>query len=248
MNFVSLQATKKACDLLLARLTPIKAENPGADWAQVIAKAFEKNVDLAATYMYKPSDLKEYQVWGASCCEVEVDFLTGNLQITRVDILEDVGESLSPGIDIGQIEGAFVMGLGYWLTENLVYDRSSGELLTNRTWNYKPPGAKDIPVDFRVTFLRRSSNPFGVLRSKSKYLECATLLLSHYSHFLLFAQRLVSLRFACQLSSFLPCDTLWMLHERNLALKAMTTSSTSAHRRHRRQFFKQRIINWINIC
>jgi xanthine dehydrogenase/oxidase len=154
--------------MLLERLKPIKAENPKADWAQLIDKAYEKDVDLCATYMYKASDLKPYEIWGASCCEVEVDLLTGNLQLRRVDIMEDVGESLSPGIDVGQVEGAFVMGLGYWLSESLIYD-SNGKLLTDRTWNYKPPGAKDIPIDFRVTFLQKSSNPFGVLRSKGDF-------------------------------------------------------------------------------
>ena len=161
------QAVQKACELILDRLKLVRAENPTASWSQIIKKAFENNVDLMATYMYKATDLKEYEVCGASCCEVEVDLLTGNIQLRRVDIMEDVGESLSPGIDVGQIEGAFVMGLGYWLTESLVYNQETGELLTDRTWNYKPPGVKDIPVDFRVTFLKKSSNPFGVLRSKS---------------------------------------------------------------------------------
>jgi xanthine dehydrogenase/oxidase len=154
--------------MLLDRLKPIRDENPTADWGQLIDKAYAKNVDLAASYMYKASDIKDYDIWAAACCEIETDLLTGNVQLRRVDIMEDVGESLSPGIDVGQIEGAFVMGLGYYLTESLTYEGQTGELLTNRTWTYKPPGPKDIPVDFRITFLKRSSNPFGVLRSKGE--------------------------------------------------------------------------------
>lgn len=116
-----------------------------------------------------------YDIWGLCLSEVEVDILTGNLLINRVDILEDTGESLSPSIDIGQIEGAFIMGVGYWLTEKLVFNRQTGELLTNRTWNYKPPGVKDIPIDFRITLLQNSPNPAGFLRSKGKLTEIANL-------------------------------------------------------------------------
>ncbi|XP_070499173.1 uncharacterized protein [Chironomus tepperi] len=164
---VSCFAVAKACEILNERLKPIKAKNPNNEWSETIAEAHNSNVDLVGTYMYKSTDLESYNIWAASCAEVEVDVLTGNILINRVDIMEDVGESLSPGIDIGQIEGGFVMGLGYWLTESLVYDRITGELLTNRSWNYKPPGAKDIPIDFRINFLKKSSNPFGVLRSKA---------------------------------------------------------------------------------
>lgn len=58
------------------------------------------------------------------------------------------------------------MGLGYWTSEKLVYDRETGRLLTDRTWTYKPPGIKDIPADFRIYFRRNSVNNFGVLQSK----------------------------------------------------------------------------------
>jgi xanthine dehydrogenase/oxidase len=163
---ISCHAVKKACEILNERLKGVSDKK--LSWEQMIKTAYAKDVDLSANYMYKSTDLEEYQVYGASCCEIEVDILTGNILIKRVDIMEDVGESMSPGIDIGQIEGGFVMGLGYWLTEKLIYDKNSGELLTNRTWNYKPPGAKDIPIDFRINFLTRSSNKFGVLRSKGK--------------------------------------------------------------------------------
>lgn len=148
-------------------MQPIKAQHPRASWTTIISESHNNQIDLSASYMYKESELRPYDVWGVSCAEVEVDILTGNVQLCRVDVLEDTGESLSPGIDIGQIEGAFVMGVGYYLTEALVYDPTNGALLTNRSWNYKPPGAKDIPVDFRIQLLQNASNEAGVLRSKT---------------------------------------------------------------------------------
>lgn len=57
-------------------------------------------LDLLATYMFKPTDMKDYYVWEISCCEVEVDLWTGNIQLLRVDIIEDFGECLSPGVDV----------------------------------------------------------------------------------------------------------------------------------------------------
>ncbi|XP_062550716.1 uncharacterized protein LOC134215576 [Armigeres subalbatus] len=160
-------AVKRCCEILLGRLQPIWTANRSASWEEIINRAFMANVDLTAEYHYQSTDLQGYIIWGCTCAEVEVDVLTGNVQISRVDLLEDVGESMSPGIDIGQLEGSFIMGLGYYLTEALVYDHSNGSLVNNRTWNYKVPGVKDIPMDFRVKFLKSSSNPHGVLHSKA---------------------------------------------------------------------------------
>lgn len=151
-------------------MKPVKDELPAdATWAQIADAANSKGIDLTAKYQCTPNEIKPYIIWGLACAEIEVDILTGNVLLRRVDIMEDTGESMSPNVDIGQVEGAFIMGIGYWLTETLVYNRENGELMSNRTWTYKPPGAKDIPVDFRVTFLQKSSNQFGVLRSKGEF-------------------------------------------------------------------------------
>ncbi|XP_055537407.1 uncharacterized protein LOC129725498 [Wyeomyia smithii] len=160
-------AVKKACEMLVERIKPVRDANPDAPWEMIVKLSYVKNIDLCAEAQYKAEDLKPYYIWGLSCAEIEVDILTGNVQVKRVDILEDTGESMSPGIDVGQIEGAFVMGIGYYLTEALIYANENGAIMTDRTWTYKPPGAKDIPIDFRVNFLQRSANPAGVLRSKA---------------------------------------------------------------------------------
>lgn len=159
-------------------MRPVRDSLPkSATWAQITGACNGKQIDLTAKYHCSAPDLKPYDIWGLCCAELEVDVLTGNLLLHRVDILEDTGESMSPSVDVGQVEGAFVMGLGYWLTESLQYDRETGELLTNRTWTYKPPGVKDVPVDFRVRFLQKSSNPFGVLRSKGELVEFQYIIL-----------------------------------------------------------------------
>ncbi|EDW97428.1 xanthine dehydrogenase [Drosophila yakuba] len=141
-------AVRKICETLNARLKPVRKAK--ATWVETVEAANAQLINLIASDHYKTGDMQNYQVLGLALSEVEMDVLTGNILIRRVDILEDAGESLSPWIDVGQVEGAFVMGLGYWLSELLIYEGDNGRLLTNRTWNYKPLGAKDIPIDFRV--------------------------------------------------------------------------------------------------
>lgn len=116
--------------------------------------------------MFDPN-LASYGVNGCCVSEVEVDVLTGEKNILKVEIIEDVGSSMSPAIDVGQCEGAFVMGLGLWTLENLVYDQNGG-LLTQNTWYYKVPGNKEIPNEFKIRFKKNTNNPKGVFNSKGK--------------------------------------------------------------------------------
>src|SRR6185369_11531575 len=88
-------------------------------------------------------------------------------QIVRIDVIQDAGKSMNPDVDIGQVEGALVMGLGLWTLEKLQYDEETGELLTRNTWEYKPPLPKDIPKDLRVTLLEKSVNREQVHGSKA---------------------------------------------------------------------------------
>ena len=116
-----------------------------------------------------------YFNYGVACAEVQVDCLTGTVRfdcgmhsgcsyispgdywIPRVDVLMDVGESLNPSIDIGQIEGAFVQGMGLFTLEEVVLFRN-GQLFTRGPGSYKIPTGDDIPVDFRVELLADAPN------------------------------------------------------------------------------------------
>ncbi|XP_046360643.2 xanthine dehydrogenase-like [Haliotis rufescens] len=158
----------QCCQQLKARLAPVKAKMVNPTWQQLAAQCYKQGVDLSARSSTFPTgDFSNYNIYGAICTEVEVDILTGENQINRVDLLYDCGESMNPDIDIGQLEGGFVMGVGYWLTEQMIFDPQTGTALTDGTWEYKPPMGKDIPIDFRIQFLKNAPNPRGVLRSKA---------------------------------------------------------------------------------
>ncbi|CAG9836996.1 unnamed protein product [Diabrotica balteata] len=157
-----------ACDKLLAKMKPVRDKMNNPSWVDLINACYAASVQLCDTGFYygQAPNIEPYPIFGICATEVEVDILTGQHQILQVDIIEDLGQSMSPLIDIGQIEGAFVMGIGYYTTEELIYGKD-GKLYTNRTWTYKPPGAKDIPINFRVKFTENSLNPVGVLKSKA---------------------------------------------------------------------------------
>ncbi len=107
-----------------------------------------------------------YFAFGAACAEVEIDTLTGENRVTRVDILHDVGKSLNPAIDIGQIEGGFVQGMGWLTTEELVFGKD-GKLLTHAPATYKIPVASDVPEDFRVSLYPNHNRADVVYASKA---------------------------------------------------------------------------------
>jgi xanthine dehydrogenase large subunit len=104
-----------------------------------------------------------YFAYGAACTEVAIDTLTGESRVLKVDILHDVGRSINPAIDIGQIEGGFVQGMGWLTTEQLVWN-DKGHLSTHAPSTYKIPTAGDIPEHFKVDLWpepNREDNVFG---------------------------------------------------------------------------------------
>lgn len=97
--------------------------------------------------------------YSAACSEVELDVLTGEVKILSSDIVYDMGWSLNPALDIGQVEGAFVQGIGYVLTEKLVFEpdgEEQGRLNTDNTWRYKPPAISTIPLQMNTYLFPRN--------------------------------------------------------------------------------------------
>ncbi|XP_023954124.2 uncharacterized protein LOC112057811 [Bicyclus anynana] len=159
----------KACTTLKQRLKSVKDQLGNHTWLELIQKAGELEMDLTANYTMVDTepDLQNYSAFAVSILEVQLDILTGKFEINRCDILEDVGLSANPNIDVGQVEGAYVQGLSYLTHEKFVYDKRTGKMLTNDALSYEVYLAKDIPVDFRVHLRYNSKNPKGVLGSKA---------------------------------------------------------------------------------
>ncbi len=107
-----------------------------------------------------------YFAYGAAVSEVEVDGFTGQYRLLRVDILHDVGDSLSPLVDRGQVEGGFVQGVGWLTSEELVWDED-GAFVSNGASTYKMPTLGECPPDLRVAFLERAAEPGVVHGSKA---------------------------------------------------------------------------------
>ena len=107
-----------------------------------------------------------YFAYGAAVAEVVVDTLTGEWKLLRADVLYDAGKSLNPAIDIGQVEGAFIQGMG-WLTTEELWWNPAGKLMTHAPSTYKIPGVSDCPEEFRVRLYENSNVEDSIHRSKA---------------------------------------------------------------------------------
>ncbi|MFF9172293.1 molybdopterin cofactor-binding domain-containing protein, partial [Streptomyces sp. NPDC014796] len=151
-------------------------------WDDLVRTAYFQRVQLSAAGFYRTEGLHwdaktfrgspfKYFAYGAAATEVEVDGFTGAYRIRRVDIVHDVGDSLSPMIDIGQVEGGFVQGAGWLTLEDLRWDTGDGphrgRLQTQAASTYKLPSFSEMPEEFHVTLLQNATEEGAVYGSKA---------------------------------------------------------------------------------
>ncbi|RSS62196.1 xanthine dehydrogenase molybdopterin binding subunit [Streptomyces sp. WAC07061] len=151
-------------------------------WDDLVRTAYFQRVQLSAAGFYRTEGLHwdpksfqgspfKYFSHGAAAAEVEVDGFTGAYRIRRVDIVHDVGDSLSPLIDIGQVEGGFVQGAGWLTLEDMRWDTghgpNRGRLLTQAASTYKLPSFSEMPEEFNVTLLKNATEEGAVYGSKA---------------------------------------------------------------------------------
>ena len=156
----------------------IYAGNRSLAFDELAKMSWAERVSLSATGFYRTPDIHWdgetmqgrpffYYAYGASIAEVAIDTLTGENRVLRADLLEDCGSSLNPAIDLGQIEGGFVQGMGWVTMEELWWD-GEGRLRTHGPSTYKIPGSRDVPPVFNVHILEDSPNPHPtIFRSKA---------------------------------------------------------------------------------
>jgi xanthine dehydrogenase large subunit len=146
-------------------------------FAELVQKAYLARVQLWSDGFYATPGLSwdaksmsghpfSYYSYGAAVSEVVVDTLTGEWKLLRADCLYDAGNSLNPAIDIGQVEGGFIQGMGWLTTEQLCWN-AAGRLTTHAPSTYKIPGVSDCPDDFRVALYRNANVEDSIHRSKA---------------------------------------------------------------------------------
>ncbi|KAM7522805.1 hypothetical protein LguiA_012707 [Lonicera macranthoides] len=167
----SCEAVRICCSVLVERLIPLKEklqEQMGSvTWDVLILQAQYQSVNLSASSYFVPEFTStHYLNYGAAVSEVEVNILTGETKILRADIIYDCGQSMNPAVDLGQIEGAFVQGIGFFMSEEYLTN-SDGLVVADGTWTYKIPTIDTIPKQFNVEVLNSGHHQKRVLSSKA---------------------------------------------------------------------------------
>ena len=145
---------------------------------EVVRAAYEARVQLWSDGFYATPGLSWdrqtlkgspffYFAYGAAVSEVVIDTLTGETRLLRADLLHDAGRSLNPALDIGQVEGAYVQGLGWLTSEELVWHPETGRLLTHAPSTYKIPTANDVPAVFHTALFDNANTQDSIHRSKA---------------------------------------------------------------------------------
>lgn len=188
-------AVYNACQELNERLKPYREKlGPDATMKELAHAAYFDRVNLSANGFYKTPDIGYvwgpntgqmyfYYTQGAAIAEVEIDTLTGDWTCLRADIKMDIGRSINPAIDYGQIEGAFVQGQGLFTTEESLW-MNNGQLATRGPGNYKIPGFRDIPQVFNVSMLKgvEWKHLQTIQRSKVDFSISSAILFSSFSY------------------------------------------------------------------
>jgi xanthine dehydrogenase large subunit len=177
----------KSADGLAAEPEAIRFENGRAfdlrdpsrslAFAAICCEAYERRVSLGERGFYATPGVDFnrdtgrgspflYFTNGVAAAEVQIDRFTGELAVRRIDLLMDLGQSINPGIDRGQIVGGFVQGMGWVTGEQLVYN-AKGQLLSHSPTTYKIPNVSDLPPVFNVRFLENRNNEVSLYRSKA---------------------------------------------------------------------------------
>ncbi|KAL5708963.1 hypothetical protein ACHQM5_019704 [Ranunculus cassubicifolius] len=167
----SCEAVRLCCNILVERLTLVKESclktMGSVSWNTLITQATMQSVSLSAsTYFIPDPSSTQYLNYGAAVSEVEIDLLTGATTILQSDIIYDSGQSLNPAVDLGQIEGAFVQGIGFFMQEEYLAN-SHGMVVTEGTFDYKIPTIDTIPKQINVEILSSGHHQKRVLSSKA---------------------------------------------------------------------------------
>ncbi|NDH53627.1 MAG: xanthine dehydrogenase molybdopterin binding subunit [Betaproteobacteria bacterium] len=155
----------------------VRSPKASRSFESVVKMAYANRIQLWSDGFYRTPKIhydKEtltgrpfyYFSYGAACTEVAIDTLTGESRVLAIDILHDVGRSINPAIDQGQIEGGFVQGMGWLTTEQLVWN-PQGALTTHAPSTYKIPSAGDVPAHFKLSFWNQPNREDNVFGSKA---------------------------------------------------------------------------------